>query len=216
MIIMIKSLECWAGRYPAHSWQRLYVAKSGDYGEPPSCNIWGYQTVSRENPKHIHLTHHPAAFKILTCVASLKSKIQECTAAGGSATHRDLVSCNDSRRPPWSWLSQLVWLCIVSVSKLGLFFFLLAFRQGFDDWGHFLFKPLRGHPQAELVRQLHGSCYHLTIQPMDHHDSHATHDQVTIQPIDTCPQAELVRRAPFLNDAMCTYWGGVQRFSLLG
>jgi hypothetical protein len=50
------------------------------------------------------------------------------------------------------WLVvQLVWLAIVSVSKLGLFFFLLAFRQGFDDWGHFLFRPLRGHPQAELV-----------------------------------------------------------------
>lgn len=62
MIIMIKSLECWAGRYPAHSWQRLYVAKSGDYGEPPSCNIWGYQTVSADNLKHMH---SPAAFKTL-------------------------------------------------------------------------------------------------------------------------------------------------------
>jgi hypothetical protein len=90
-----------------------------------------------------------------------------------------------------------VWLCIVSVSKLGLFFFLLAFRQGFDDWGHFLFKPLRGHPQAELVRPSH--------------DSHATHGHLTIQPIDTCPQAEVVRRAPFFHDAMCTSWGGAQR-----
>lgn len=90
-----------------------------------------------------------------------------------------------------------MWLCIVSVSKLGLFFFLLAFRQGFDDWGHFLFKPLRGHPQAELVRQLYGS--------------HAAHDHLTIQPMDIRPQAEVVRRATFFNDAMCTSWGGVQR-----
>lgn len=51
-----------------------------------------------------------------------------------------------------------MWLCIVSVSKLGLFFFLLAFRQGFDEWGHFLFKPLRGHPQAELVRNFRVPC----------------------------------------------------------
>lgn len=50
-----------------------------------------------------------------------------------------------------AYVKTAVWLGIVSAAKFGLFFFLLAFRQGFNDWGHWIFKPLRGHPQAELV-----------------------------------------------------------------
>lgn len=36
----------------------------------------------------------------------------------------------------------LVWIGVVTVSKLGLFFFLLACADRFGSWGHVLFSPL--------------------------------------------------------------------------
>jgi len=45
----------------------------------------------------------------------------------------------------------LFWLSLVTVAKLVLFFFLLSFAVDFDDWGRWIFYPLRHHPEGELV-----------------------------------------------------------------
>jgi len=88
-LILIKAAEWWAARKEAGSWQRLYIADMGNYGSPPQCRIWYWQT--------------------------------------------------------------LIWLGIVTFSKFGLFFFMIAFRDQFGAWGRFLFKPLQEHPNAELI-----------------------------------------------------------------
>lgn len=64
-IIMIKLLECWASRYPANSWQRLYVANSGDYGTPPLGRTWGYQVT--EPPTSTTTSTHTAVERLASC-----------------------------------------------------------------------------------------------------------------------------------------------------
>lgn len=88
-LLLVKLAECWAARKEAGSWQRLYIAETGNYGNPPQCRVWYWQT--------------------------------------------------------------LIWLGIVTVSKIGLFFFMIAFRDQFGAWGRSLFQPLQKHPDAELV-----------------------------------------------------------------
>ena len=88
-LILIKAAEWWAARKEAGSWQRNYIADMGNYGSPPQCRIWYWQT--------------------------------------------------------------LIWLGIVTISKFGLFFFMIALRDQFGRWGSFLFKPLQDHPNAELI-----------------------------------------------------------------
>lgn len=88
-LLLIKGLEWWAARKEAHSWQRLYIAQTGNYGTPAQCRIWYWQT--------------------------------------------------------------LIWCGVVTASKVGLFFFMIIFRNKFGSWGRFLFKPLQNHPNAELV-----------------------------------------------------------------
>jgi hypothetical protein len=44
-ILLIRLLEWWAERQPPGSWQRLYIAQSGDYGDPPACGVWLGQTM---------------------------------------------------------------------------------------------------------------------------------------------------------------------------
>lgn len=50
---------------------------------------------------------------------------------------------NDTtRRRRGRYWQTLVWIGVVTVSKLGLFFFLLACADRFGSWGHVLFSPL--------------------------------------------------------------------------
>lgn len=124
-LVFMKLLECWAGMQPSGSWARVYISQSGNYGKPPQCKIW--------------------------CAAQ-KSRAGR---AGEGATSPVLIDdsllfTHAPQQPTNRYWQTLIWIGVVTVSKLGLFFFLLACSDRFGSWGHILFSPLYVLPSRVL------------------------------------------------------------------